>query len=86
MYIPAAGPHQAKAQKIYDELRKNIIDNVHKVNRDVFFFLVASWGLTLAGRTGIRADGLCVGAVRSFDGRGEEKPSVHGMDVAGYFE
>lgn len=25
------GPYQQQAQEIYDELRKNIIDNVHKV-------------------------------------------------------
>lgn len=30
-YAAQAGPHQQRAQEIYAELRKNIVDNVHKV-------------------------------------------------------
>lgn len=30
-YAAQAGLHQQRAQEIYTELRKNIIDNVHKV-------------------------------------------------------
>jgi hypothetical protein len=30
------GPHQAKAKKIYNELRDNLINNIYKVKKTIY--------------------------------------------------
>jgi len=37
-YVVQEGPYQSKAQEIYKELRKNVIDNVFKVKKDAVTF------------------------------------------------
>jgi mannosyl-oligosaccharide glucosidase len=65
------GPEKVRAQKVYDRLRKNVVDNVFKVGR------VGStkWlsGRSADNGSGVEADGIRLGAVRRGHWRRAEK-------------
>jgi Glycosyl hydrolase family 63 C-terminal domain len=70
-YAAQEGPYQAKAQTIYKELRRNVVDNVVKVGCPLFmktlFFLLIQF------KSGIRTYWICMGAIRCYYRRGTKK-------------
>lgn len=58
-YAAEEGPQQKRAKEIYDELRRNVVDNVFKV-----FVSSSKTYSHLTFTSGIRADWLCLGTVR----------------------
>lgn len=57
-YAAEEGPQQKRAKEIYDELRKNVVDNVFKV-----FVSPSKLHSRLIFTSGIRTDWLCLGTV-----------------------
>ena len=69
-YTVQEGPYQAKAQTIYKELRRNVVDNVVKVRclpmKTLFFFLKQF-------KSGIRTYWICMGTIRCYYRRRTKK-------------
>jgi hypothetical protein len=58
-YAREEGPFQEKAREIYEELRKNVVDNVFKV----CFLESKSLSLMLHFGVGISTNRVCMGTV-----------------------
>ena len=70
-YAAQEGPYQAKAQTIYKELRRNVVDNVVKVG--CLLFMKTLFFLLMQFKSGIRTYRICMGTIRCYYRRRTKK-------------
>lgn len=73
-YAAQEGPYQERAKEIYAELRKNVVDNVHKVRLPRCGVVFAQPADTSCfANVGVRPHGVRVGAIRRPHRRGPQE-------------